>query len=171
MLDIGWCPNEGVRSFLVQTPEGNVWWDCITLHDEPTQQRIDKLGGLAAIAICHPHYYSGMIDWARANDCPIHLHEADRQYVAYADDHIHFFTEDQVDLPGGLTLLRTGGHFAGSTALHWPTGAEGRGVMLTGDSLKTTADLAHVSFVRSSPNDLPLAADDADHIVNCLELF
>ena len=36
------------------------------------------MGGLKAIAISHPHYYTTMQDWAPAFGAPIHLHAADR---------------------------------------------------------------------------------------------
>jgi len=48
----------GQRAFLVQTPAGNLLWDCITLLDDATREAILDLGGVRAIAISHPHYYS-----------------------------------------------------------------------------------------------------------------
>ena len=39
-------------------------WDCITLLDDATVSEIGERGGLTAIAISHPHYYSAMVDWA-----------------------------------------------------------------------------------------------------------
>lgn len=161
----------GQRALLVRTPEGNVLWDCVTLLDEPTRRRITALGGITAIAVCHPHYYSAMASWAQAFDCPIYIHRANERWIVEPSTHLRIFDTATVNLPGGTTLIRTGGHFAGSTVLHWPAGAGGRGAMLVGDSLKTTGDMRHVSFVRSSPNDLPLSADDADYIVRCLEPY
>lgn len=64
----------GQRAFLVQSPGGNVLWDCLTLLDDETIARVRALGGIAAIAISHPHYYSAMVEWARAFDAPIYLH-------------------------------------------------------------------------------------------------
>jgi hypothetical protein len=52
----------GQRAFLLQTPEGNVLWDCVGLVDAPTIARINELGGIAEIAISHPHYYTSMVD-------------------------------------------------------------------------------------------------------------
>ena len=51
----------GQRAFLVQTSEGNILWDCITLLDDKTISEIKKRGGISAIAISHPHYYSTII--------------------------------------------------------------------------------------------------------------
>ena len=159
----------GQRALLVQTPEGNVLWDCVTLLDRETVEAVHALGGVAAIAVCHPHYYSGVVEWARAFDAPVYLHAADRRWAMRPDDRLVFWEGERVSLPDGLTAVRTGGHFAGSAVLHWPGGADGRGALLCGDSLKTTADLRGVSFMRSSPNDLPLSADDADAVVGALD--
>ncbi len=65
----------GQRAFLVETPSGNVLWDCISLFDDAAVQRIKNAGGLTAIAISHPHYYTCMVEWSREfGDVPIYLH-------------------------------------------------------------------------------------------------
>lgn len=71
----------GQQALLARTPHGNVLWDCITLLDDATREIIRALGGLKAIAISHPHYYSTMTEWARAFGCPVWIHEADRQWI------------------------------------------------------------------------------------------
>ena len=71
----------GQRALLVQTPEGNVLWDCITLLDAATIAAVRALGGIRAIAISHPHYYASMVEWSHAFDAPIYLHAADREWV------------------------------------------------------------------------------------------
>ena len=48
----------GQRAILIRTPHGNILWDCITFLDEETTKWINDLGGLDAIVISHPHYYS-----------------------------------------------------------------------------------------------------------------
>src|SRR5438045_9297632 len=58
----------------------------------------------------------------------------------------------------GLTLIQCGGHFDGSAVLHWSGGAEGRGALLTGDTMTVVADRRFVSFMRSYPNEIPLSA-------------
>src|SRR5581483_7934716 len=68
----------GQRAFLLRTPAGNLLWDCVTLLDEATVSQVRDLGGIAAIAISHPHYYASMIDWSEAfGDAPIYIHQAD----------------------------------------------------------------------------------------------
>ena len=148
----------GQRALLVETPEGNVLWDCLAPFDDEVVALVRARGGIDAIAISHPHYYTTMVDWSRAFDAPIHLPAADRDWVTRPDDAIRFWDGERLDLPGGLTLLRLGGHFAGGTVLHWPGGAEGRGALLSGDILQVVADRRWVGFMRSYPNLIPLPA-------------
>jgi hypothetical protein len=48
------------RAILAPTPAGNVLWDCLALIDNATVDVLTGLGGVAAIAISHPHYYTTM---------------------------------------------------------------------------------------------------------------
>src|SRR3546814_10104978 len=79
LLGIGTEPGLaiGQRALLVRSPGGNLLWDCIALVDEDTVARVREAGGIRAIAISHPHYYSGMVEWSRAfGNVPILLHAA-----------------------------------------------------------------------------------------------
>jgi hypothetical protein len=140
----------GQRALLVPHSDGNVLWDCVTLLDDDTEREIDSRGGLHAIAISHPHYYSAMVEWAHRFDCPVWLHEADREWVMRDDPKLRFWSGDTFDLGDGLTLIRCGGHFAGGTVLHRD------GDVLTGDIVQVIPDRAWVSFMYSFPNYIPL---------------
>lgn len=148
----------GQRALLVQTDRGNVLWDCISLLDDEIVQTVERLGGIAAIAISHPHFYSSMIEWAERFDAPVYLHEANRQWVMRPDKRITFWSGETLPLLDDITLVRLGGHFPGSTVLHWAGGAEGRGALLTGDTIYVVADRSWVSFMYSYPNLIPLPA-------------
>ncbi len=161
----------GQRALLVQTPQGNMLWDCISLIDGPTRAVVEALGGISAIAISHPHYYSSMVEWASAFDAPIYLHAADREWVMRPDGHIHFWEGESKSLPGGLTLVRCGGHFPGGTVLHWPGGADGRGVLLSGDIATVVSDHRYVSFMYSYPNLIPLPVWEIRRIARALEPY
>lgn len=152
------------RALLVQTPEGNVLWDCITLLDDDTKRRVEALGGIDAIAISHPHYYSSMAAWAEAFDAPVHLHAADERWVMEPHPRVRFWEGERAELLGGLSLHRVGGHFGGSQVLLWPAGAGGRGALLSGDTAFVTADTAWVSFMYSFPNYVPLPAAEVRRI-------
>ena len=71
----------GQRALLVTAPSGNVLWDCISLLDDEIGAFVEGRGGLAAIAISHPHYYSSMVEWSHAFDAPVLLHADDREWV------------------------------------------------------------------------------------------
>ena len=148
----------GQRALLVRTPEGNLLWDCVSLLDDETVAAVRELGGVAAIAISHPHYYASMVEWSRTFDVPVHLHEADRRWVMRPDPAIRFWSGEASELFGGLTLIRCGGHFPGATIVHWPAGAGGRGALLVGDVLQVVPDRRYVSFMYSYPNLIPLPA-------------
>lgn len=154
----------GQRAFLVRTPAGNVLWDCLALLDAATEEIVRSLGGLVAIAISHPHFYTRMQDWAQAFDVPVHLHADDREWVVRDDPRLAFWDGDGLALADGLTLLRLGGHFAGGTVLHWSGDAPGTGVLFGGDIVQVAADARRVSFLWSYPNMLPLPASAVTRI-------
>lgn len=161
LIGIGMEPSFaiGQRALLVQTPEGNVLWDCTSLLDGAVADAVRAMGGVAALAISHPHFYAAMVEWSHAfGRAPIFLSAADREYVMRPDPVIRFWDGDRQTLPGGLVLVRCGGHFRGSTLLHWPAGAEGRGALLTGDTIQAVPDRQAVSFMYSYPNYIPLPA-------------
>jgi glyoxylase-like metal-dependent hydrolase (beta-lactamase superfamily II) len=149
----------GQRAQLVQTPEGNLLWECLTLIDDAAIAAVRERGGLAAIAISHPHYYSSMIEWSQAfGGVPIYLHAAERQWVLRPDPAVIFWEGETRPLFGGLTLIRCGGHFTGAQVCHWPAGAQGRGALLAGDILNVVSDRRWLSFMYSYPNLIPLNA-------------
>jgi glyoxylase-like metal-dependent hydrolase (beta-lactamase superfamily II) len=162
----------GQRALLVRTPTGNVLWDCISLLDPALVEMVQALGGISAIAISHPHYYTSMVEWSRAfGDVPIYLHAADRQWCMRPDKAIVFWDAETKALGDGLTLVRCGGHFDGGTVLHWQGRTGGNGALLTGDIIQVVADRKHVSFMRSYPNYVPLSAAVVERIVRAVEPF
>ncbi len=101
----------GQRAILARTPAGNALWDCLALIDDATVDVLKGLGGVAGIAISHPHYYTTMVEWSRAlGGVPIHLHAADREWVTRADPAVQFWEGDAKPIGSGLTLVRLGGH-------------------------------------------------------------
>src|SRR6516164_1490774 len=111
VLGIGTSPHFGIgqRALLVKSPDGNVLWDCISLLSPAIVDIIKALGGLAAIAISHPHYYTTMVEWSRAfGGIPVYLNAADRQWVMRTDPCLKLWGGDTLELAPGLTLIRTG---------------------------------------------------------------
>lgn len=153
------------RAFLLQTPHGNVLWDCIANFDDATKAIVTALGGIHAIAISHPHYYSTMQDWAAAFDAPIYLHANDSQWIMRDSPHIHLWHNDELEIVPEVKLVRLGGHFAGGCVLHW---THDDGVLLSGDIVQVTPGADAVSFMWSYPNMLPLPAAAVSDIMRRL---
>ncbi len=74
-------------------------------------------------------------------------------------------------LQEGISLVRCGGHFEGGTVLHWAKGAEGRGVLLTGDIIQVIPDRNYVSFMYSYPNLIPLPATKVRQVARAVEPY
>lgn len=162
----------GQRALLARTAGGNVLWDCIPLVDEPIVETVQALGGIRAIAVSHPHYYSGMIEWSRAlGGVAVYLHAADKRWIMRPDPLIKLWDGDTMTLSPGVTLVRCGGHFEGATVLHWADGAEGAGCLLAGDVVQVAEDRRHVSFMYSYPNFIPLGPQAVRAILTALEPF
>jgi len=167
LLGIGTEPEFaiGQRALLLQSPGGNLLWDCISLLDDETIAEVNSHGGIRAIAISHPHFYSSMIEWSKLFDAEIFLHATDREWVMRKSPRIQFWDGTTLSLWGGMTLINCGGHFEGGTVLHWPAGANGKGALLTGDIITVVQDRRYVSFMRSYPNLIPLGASAINRIV------
>jgi len=157
----------GQRAFYFQS----MLWDCISLLDEATMKAIGQRGGLKAIAISHPHYYTTMVAWMDAFDVPVYLHEADRKWVMRPDPRLVFWSGETKQLHDGITLIRAGGHFDGGTVLHWPGGERGKGTLFTGDIIQVVPDRRWVSFMYSYPNLIPLSLAAVQRIAASVEPF
>lgn len=157
----------GQRGLLVPWRGSNLLWECVTLLDDETAAAVGRAGGLAGIAISHPHYYSAMVEWAERFDCPIHLHAADAEWVMRSSPRVEHWTGGTYELGDGLTLVRCGGHFAGGQVLH----VAGRRALLSGDIVQVVPDRGWVSFMYSYPNLIPLGEDAVRGIVAALEPF
>ncbi len=116
LLGIGTVPDFaiGQRALLVSTPKGNVLWDCVGLLDDATVRLITALGGIAAIAISHPHFYTSMIEWSHAfGRTPVYLHASDRDWVMRPDPVIEFWSGDRDSSHGRSDARQRGRAFRG----------------------------------------------------------
>ena len=162
----------GQRALFVQTPHGNVLWDCISLIDDATIEAITALGGISAIAVSHPHTVGSLVEFSRAfGNAPIYWHTDNSHWVMRPDAAFEFWEGETCQIMDGITLIRCGGHFEGSTVLHWAGGAEGRGALLTGDTMQVAQDRRYVSFMYSYPNMIPLNRRAVERIVKAVEPY
>ncbi|KAI9730428.1 MAG: hypothetical protein M1834_005938 [Cirrosporium novae-zelandiae] len=181
----------GQRCLLLRTPHGNILWDLITYLDEPTINWINSLGGLTAILISHPHYYTTHAYWASTFGCPVYTHSEDSFWlepvtrfpspVANADCRlIKGATEEIVR---GVTGVRCGGHFDGSLVCHWQDAKS----LFIADTLVTAPSALNphtesstpapgtgrnsYSFLWSIPNMIPLPPTAIQKIWEALRPF
>ena len=160
----------GQRALLVRTASGNVLWDCIPLLDGAARARLGELGGISAICISHPHFYGSYVELADAFDARVLISKADAAWIRRPSPRVELFDEEAEPVPG-ITVARIGGHFDGAAVLHWPTGSEGRGALLTGDTVQVVPDRGWASFMWSYPNLIPLDERTVEEIARRVGRF
>jgi hypothetical protein len=153
----------GQRAFLILSDNGNILWDCISLLDEPTIDFIKSKGGLKAIAISHPHYYSNMNNWAETFNCPIYIHRSDEQWIMDKGKHISLWGGVEKSLWEGIRIINIGGHFPGSGILHVPFLSQD-GTVFCGDTLYLSPSKKHLAVMYSYPNRIPLPLYEVERI-------
>lgn len=167
LLGIGVRPSFGIgqRTLVVVAAAGQVLWDPTGYMDDAAVAAVRERGPLLAVTASHPHFYGVAVEWAHAfPGAQVLIPEADAQWLMRPDPAVRHWS-GELEITPGVRLVQCGGHFAGSAVLHWAAGAEGRGVLLTGDTLPVVADRRYVSFMRSYPNYIPLPAAAIARIV------
>ena len=171
----------GERAILIQTEQGNILWDLIPYLDQPTVDKINSLGGLDAIVISHPHYYSTWPDWSRTFQCPVYVGAPDKEWLERTDvegAEMRFLTDTYtpIELNGHdskAVAILAGGHFPGSLLLHWER------TLFIADTIVTVPSATNpvpgkkgvISYVfeYSIPNSIPLHPDDILTIWNTVK--
>lgn len=147
----------GQTAQLITTDVGSLLWDPTGYLDDETVSRIRDRGRVLAIAASHPHMFGVQVEWAEALEAPVLVCRSDVEWIGRPSPRIKLW-EDETELAPGLRLLRVGGHFPGAAIAHWADGADGRGVVLCGDTVFPNPDRLSVGFMRSYPNKIPLSA-------------
>jgi len=184
----------GERAMLIRTAGGNVLWDCITLLDEETVARIKALGGIDAMVISHPHYYTTHCEWARAFNCPVYLSLEDKQWTTQSSSHQTWLEGIDTDIPlrpsaqnpSGIKAIKLGGHFPGSLVLLDQTSQclfiadtlvttpSGRGSWETdaiGNSRNRPPGMNSFAFMWSIPNMIPLSGEEVFRMWSILKNY
>ena len=166
VLGIGMRPSFAIdqRCVLVEAVNGTVLWETTSLVTDKAVAEILDRGPVKAIAISHPHFYAAMHAWAEALDCPILLPSVDYAWVQHKSSRIQFWEGRRHEIVPGLTLIRCGGHFEGSSVLHWQDRCCPEGFLFTGDTLQVAADRKRVSAMHSYPNAVPLGPSSIGNI-------
>ncbi|MCK0438190.1 hydrolase [Gordonia alkaliphila] len=159
----------GQRTFLVESAGGLVVWEPPGFVGSALVERLRAAGPIAAIASSHPHLVGASVALSHLlGRVPVYVHELDRRWVTRPDDVVVHWRADREIAPG-IRLVRCGGHFPGSCVLQIGTAAEGRGALLSGDTVMVNPDRATVSFMRSYPNLIPLSPRLVRQIVAALD--
>ena len=158
----------GQQTHLVRTPTGNLLWDPVGYLDDQAVNRVRGLGGVTAIAASHPHMFGAQVEWSSAlGGVPVLVSETDAEWVRRPDPAITTW-HGRYEVAPGLTLHQVGGHFPGSSVVHWAAGAGGKGVLLVSDTVHANPDRATVTFLRSYPNRIPLSPAVVERITRML---
>ncbi|CAI6280775.1 unnamed protein product [Periconia digitata] len=168
----------GQRSILIETGKGNVLWDIVAFIDDATVEFIKGKGGLKAIVISHPHFWTTHLEWARIFNCHVYMCAADKEWVYREDrDGVRKWISatQPIEEVEGVTAIVAGGHFDGSMILHW------EGKIFHADTIMSTpSGLYHrdrlpgtttYSFMWAYPNMIPLPPNKIHGIWKALKPF
>jgi hypothetical protein len=167
LLCVGTNPGFAInqRALVLPTERLRILWECTSLVTPEAVKRLQADGGIDLIAISHPHFYSAMVEWSDAlGGVPILLHAADKEWIMRASSAIRLWDGDEYVLTDGVSLMRCGGHFAGSTAVYCQDGKRPRGALFPGDALQVVQNRRSVSFMYSYPNLIPMRPRDVEHM-------
>lgn len=149
----------GQRAILCCTEKGNMLWDCITYIDDETVHRIRDLGGIEAIVISHPHYYSTSLHWAEIFNCKVYMSYEDQEWIMRrGPSQVLWEGKEMEFLHGEFKAVKVGGHFPGSSVMLWKAARK----LFIADSITVVpsgvyhvdrlADTASFTFMWSYPN-------------------
>ncbi|KAF8524323.1 beta-lactamase-like protein [Hysterangium stoloniferum] len=172
----------GQRCHLIRTPQGNILWDLIAFIDDETVQKIDELGGIQAIVISHPHFYTTHSTWSHVfGKIPVYLASDDERWLSRRDasaSSIRKFITSPVQeiIPESAAVaIKAGGHFPGSMVLHW------KNRLFTADTVMVVPsglyDIERLdgtvsfAFLWSYPNMIPLPSDAISSIIERIAPF
>ncbi len=164
----------GHRGLLVATPGGGVFWDPPGYLDTNAESFVRERGGLLGIARSHPHLCGVLAEWSErfpgpeGRGAPMWLPRRDAAWVLRPGEAVVWW-DDRLEVAPGVTLIRCGGHFAGSAVLHLADAADGRGALLVGDTMMVLQGNRRVSFMRSYPMLLPFPERYLDALLASLE--
>jgi glyoxylase-like metal-dependent hydrolase (beta-lactamase superfamily II) len=159
----------GQHAKLVCGPDGNVLWDPSGFVDEQGAGAVAAHGEVVAIVASHPHMFGAQVQWSRLlGGVPVYVNAADEEWAMRPDPVIQLWS-GALKLTPAVSVFQVGGHFPGSAVLLWRDGAEGRGVLLAGDTIFPNPDGRTVGFLRSYPNRIPLSGAVVQRMAETLQ--
>src|SRR5947209_5636297 len=171
LVELHTVPKIGIGQYskLVCTARGNVLWDPLNYVDTDAAATVSSHGEVVAIVASHPHMFGAQVEWSHLlGDVPVYVNAADAEWVMRTDPVIQLWSGTLEVVPS-LKIVQVGGHFPGSAVACWRDGAEGRGVLLAGDTIFPNNDGATVGFMRSYPNRIPLSAAVVERMARTID--
>ncbi|KAF2707780.1 hypothetical protein K504DRAFT_483099 [Pleomassaria siparia CBS 279.74] len=169
-------PKARERCILIQTPAGNILWDLISFIDQGTIDFVKSKGGLKAIVISHPHFYTTHLEWAHTFGCPVYTSKADEEWLNRKDAYgLRELIDGTTEIVDGVTAIQAGGHFDGSLILHWD-----KNIFIADTMMSVPSGFYHkdrlpgttsYSFMWSYPNMIPLPPPKIHGIWKALKPF
>ncbi len=120
----------GPNGYLIQHPGGNVFFDGTAYYSPDALDFIESLGGIQWLSASHPHAYGALWQLQERFAPTVVIQVQDLPWTNAFQTAWPF--DEKLELAPGLTLIHTGGHFAGHTILHWAD----RRLLFAGDMLK-----------------------------------
>lgn len=153
----------GQQAKIVVTEAGTVMVDVPAAITAEAVAAVRALGPMRAIIPTHPHMFGVQSLWSQALDgVDVFVSAADAGWLGHRPELVLEWSGTIEPVPG-IRASQPGGHFPGSSVVHWP-GADGAGVLLAGDTMLVNPDRETVSFMRSYPNRIPLSGAVAERI-------
>lgn len=155
----------GQEAKVLVTGAGNVMVDVPAAITADAVAQVATLGPMRAIIPSHPHMFALQSAWSAALDgAEVWIARADAGWLGRAPEHLRLWDEEETVLPG-VVATQLGGHFPGSAVIHWE-GDDGRGVLLSGDTIAPNPDGRTTTFMYSYPNRIPLSGPVALRIAD-----
>ena len=120
----------GPNGYLIRHPAGNVFFDGTAYYSPDALELIASLGGIRWLSASHPHAYGALWQLQERFAPTVIIQVQDLPWTSAFNTSWPF--DERLELAPGLTLLHTGGHFAGHSALYWAD----RKTLFAGDMLK-----------------------------------
>jgi hypothetical protein len=147
----------GTCAYLIERPEGNILFEGLAWYDDALLAEIDGRGGVRWASASHPHAYGALWRIQERWECEVAMACADLNWTQAF--RVTWPFDERLELAPGLTLLRTGGHFAGHTVLYHGAAQ----LLFAGDALKIHWDdgrATGLSCHKAFNRQIPLSHDE-----------
>lgn len=139
----------GPKGYLIRLAGGNLLFENTPWWSEAALKFLELQGGVRWVSASHPHAYGALWRVQERFRPEVIVQVEDLPWTRMFAVSLPF--DDRLEIAPGVTMLHTGGHFAGHAVLHW---AE-RGILFAGDMLKFHFDSGAVSGISTHKAFLP----------------